>query len=163
MVCKPKRWGGLGVLDLKTQNEALLLKFLHKFYNKMDIPWVQLTWGAFYEQKIPHAVDSVGLFWWRDILKLTPIFRGITKVNVVCGTTVLFWKDMWLDAIMSDAYPRAFSFTKNEDISVKNFLEHMSLREAFHLPLSPQAFEEVKEIQMVSTHMQPMTTTHDVW
>ena len=40
MVCKPKNIGGLGVLNLHIQNEALLLKFLHKFYNKMDIPRV---------------------------------------------------------------------------------------------------------------------------
>jgi hypothetical protein len=36
MVCLPKAEGGLGVLNLKTQNEALLLKNLHKFYKKMD-------------------------------------------------------------------------------------------------------------------------------
>ena len=38
MVCNPKSKGGLGVLNLPVQNEALLLKFLHKFYNKMNIP-----------------------------------------------------------------------------------------------------------------------------
>ena len=32
MVCIPKDEGGLGVLNLQTQNEALLLKHLHKFY-----------------------------------------------------------------------------------------------------------------------------------
>jgi hypothetical protein len=40
---RPKNQGGLGVIDLRAQNKALLLKFLHKFYNKADIPWVQLT------------------------------------------------------------------------------------------------------------------------
>lgn len=39
MVTKAKDEGGLGVLDLKTQNEALLLKHLHKFFSKADIPW----------------------------------------------------------------------------------------------------------------------------
>lgn len=38
MVCKPKKNGGLGVINLKIQNKALLMKFLHKFYNKKDIP-----------------------------------------------------------------------------------------------------------------------------
>ena len=38
MVCRPKSSGGLGVLDLKVQNDGLLLKFLHKFYNKLDVP-----------------------------------------------------------------------------------------------------------------------------
>jgi hypothetical protein len=43
MVCKAKDEGGLGVIDLKTLNEALLIKFLHKFFNKEDIPWVSLV------------------------------------------------------------------------------------------------------------------------
>lgn len=38
MVCLPKEEGGLGVLNLKTQNESLLLKHLHKFFNRADIP-----------------------------------------------------------------------------------------------------------------------------
>ena len=43
LVCLPKAEGGLGVLNLRTQNEALLLKFLHKFFNREDIPWVHLV------------------------------------------------------------------------------------------------------------------------
>ena len=38
MVCCPKRNGGLGVLNLKIQNDALLLKLLHKFDNQLDMP-----------------------------------------------------------------------------------------------------------------------------
>ena len=38
MVTKSKEEGGLGVLDFKTQNEAMLLKNFHKFYNRADIP-----------------------------------------------------------------------------------------------------------------------------
>jgi hypothetical protein len=41
-VCRPKNKGGLGVLNLKIQNQALLMKYLHKFYNRHDIPWVHL-------------------------------------------------------------------------------------------------------------------------
>ena len=48
MVCLPKEEGGLGVLNLKTQNEAMLLKNLHKFFNKVDTPWVQLIWDKHY-------------------------------------------------------------------------------------------------------------------
>ena len=35
---KPKEKGGLGVLNLRLQNDALLMKHLSKFYNKADIP-----------------------------------------------------------------------------------------------------------------------------
>ena len=37
-VCKAKEQGGLGVVDLKIHNQALLIKFLHKFFNRADIP-----------------------------------------------------------------------------------------------------------------------------
>jgi len=36
----PKNKGGLGVINLCLQNDALLLKHLDKFYNKVDVPWV---------------------------------------------------------------------------------------------------------------------------
>jgi hypothetical protein len=41
-VTKPKDKGGLGIIDLRSQNEALLLKNLDKFYNKKDTPWVNM-------------------------------------------------------------------------------------------------------------------------
>jgi hypothetical protein len=43
MVCLPKTEDGLGVIQLQAHNEALLLKYLHKFFNKADIPWVHLV------------------------------------------------------------------------------------------------------------------------
>jgi hypothetical protein len=67
MVCKPKKKGGLGILNLKLQNEALLLKCLHKFYNKLDTPWVHMLWNTYYQGRVPHAMDPVCSFWWRDI------------------------------------------------------------------------------------------------
>jgi hypothetical protein len=38
----------LGVLNMKTQNQALLFIFLDKLYNKREIPWVQLIWTDYY-------------------------------------------------------------------------------------------------------------------
>jgi hypothetical protein len=34
------RQGGIGILNIQTQNEALILKHLHKFFNSFDLPWV---------------------------------------------------------------------------------------------------------------------------
>ena len=38
MACIPKESGGLGILNLHTYNKSLLLKNLHKFFNRLDIP-----------------------------------------------------------------------------------------------------------------------------
>jgi hypothetical protein len=60
MVCQPRNKGGLGVINLQVQNKALLLKHLDKFYRRCDIPWVQIIWAKYYEDKIPHAQPSCG-------------------------------------------------------------------------------------------------------
>ena len=62
LVCKPKLKGGLGILNLGLQNEALLMKFLSKFYNKVDVPWVHLIWDSYYYQRGPHDTILCGSF-----------------------------------------------------------------------------------------------------
>ena len=37
-VCRPKHQGGLGVINLSLQNQALLMKNLHKFFNRAATP-----------------------------------------------------------------------------------------------------------------------------
>lgn len=59
----PKNKCGLGVLTLKIQNTTLLLKFLNKFYDKQDIPWVNLVWSAYYASgQVPHGSPEKGSF-----------------------------------------------------------------------------------------------------
>jgi hypothetical protein len=70
-----KEQGGLGIIDLRAHNTTLLLKFLNKFYNRVQVPWVQLTWSVFYSRPIPpHHRKGVGSFWWRDIMSLSDNF-----------------------------------------------------------------------------------------
>jgi hypothetical protein len=42
MVCIQRRKGGLGVIDLKSHDEALMMKNLHKFFNRVSIIWEKL-------------------------------------------------------------------------------------------------------------------------
>lgn len=42
LACKPKNQGGLGILNLAIQNEALL-KNLDKYFNMHNLPWVDLV------------------------------------------------------------------------------------------------------------------------
>ena len=62
IVQKPKEKGGLGVINLRLQNDALLLQHLHKFYNQADLPWVQLVWFKYYQNKVPHTTRELGSF-----------------------------------------------------------------------------------------------------
>lgn len=65
MVCLPKSEGGLCVLNLRIQNEALLLKLLYKFFNRKDTPWVHVVWERIYKNgKLPDNIKR-GSFWCR--------------------------------------------------------------------------------------------------
>ena len=141
------------MLNLKIQNEALLLKSLHKFYNRADTPWVHLLWNTYYTGKVPHTLAPCGSFWWRDVFKLNHLFRGVTKAEIVSGATVLFWKDSWLSDELAISHPRAYSFAMHEDISVQSFLAADNLAALFHLPLSPQALDEVRNLQELTAHV----------
>jgi hypothetical protein len=158
-----KKKGGLGILNLKIQNEGLLLKYIHKFYNKMDIPWVNLLWNSYYTNKIRHAMDLVGSFWWRDVCKLMPTFRGFASTRIKDGSMTLFWKDTCLDSINSKLFPKAFSFAIEEDLSVQQqFLIASKLADNFSLPLSPEAYNEAREMRNRTSTLQ-LVPDHDVW
>jgi hypothetical protein len=43
VACRIKADGGLEIIDLRAHNVALLMKFMHKFYNWADLPWVNIT------------------------------------------------------------------------------------------------------------------------
>jgi hypothetical protein len=65
LATRPKKEGGLGIINLRTQNDALLLKNLHKFFNRLDYPWVNLIWDNYYRDgKLPN-LQPKGSFWWR--------------------------------------------------------------------------------------------------
>jgi hypothetical protein len=41
-VCKPKEFGGLGILNTKSMNIALMLKWIWRFYQNDDDLWADL-------------------------------------------------------------------------------------------------------------------------
>jgi hypothetical protein len=90
MVTKPKLKGGVGIINLILQNEVLLMNNLHKFYNKEELPWVQLIWSNYYRNgRVPSQIKK-GSFRWRDNLKLLNCYKGIAQATAGQGDTVLF-------------------------------------------------------------------------
>jgi hypothetical protein len=86
--------GGLGFINLELQNKALLMKCLHKFYNRDNIPWVNIIWATHYSHSL-HSAKPVGSFWWKDILKIQDVFKEIAQVEIGDGKSTLLWHDLW--------------------------------------------------------------------
>jgi hypothetical protein len=84
-ICKPKNQGGLGVLNFSVQNNAPLIKNFHKFFNKMDIPWVNLICNG----ALP-GNRSEGSFWSKAHLKLIDLYKGMGKCKIGDGKSAYF-------------------------------------------------------------------------
>jgi hypothetical protein len=161
-VCLPKKEGGLGVLNLRTQNEALLLKNLHKFYNQSDIPWVHLIWEKHYRNgSLPSNIKK-GSFWWRDNLKLLDSYKGLAMVNIHDGVSCKFWDDLWMNIVPKFQFPELFSFVKRPQISVRKAYEADGPGALFHLPLSGVALLQLTDL---AGHLNSLeiSNNQDVW
>ena len=163
MVCRPKRYGGLGVTNFELQNKALLLKQLHKFYSQMDVPWVKLVWSLYDTASPPHAQTKRGSFWWRDVFSLVDIYRSISSCDIRDGKSVLFWKDFWhSEGMLCSNFPRLFSYALNEDISVGEIVSSSDIYSLFALPLSVQADAELVQLQELNQQVTLLPQGPDV-
>jgi hypothetical protein len=165
MVMKPKEKGGLGIINLNIQNDALLIKHLHKFYNRADVPWVNFIWHNHYMNRVPHATREVGSFWWKDVLRLNTLFRGIARCHIGNGKTVTFWDDLWSDQVLAQQFPCLLTYaTENSlKISVSQAAVAQELDSLFNLPLSQQAFEEFQRLNDILTTVHLDSQANDSW
>jgi hypothetical protein len=65
-----------------------VIKFLDKFYNEKEVPWVKLILFTHYHGKITHEEKLFGSLWWRDVLKQVDNFRGVFVVTRGRGETI---------------------------------------------------------------------------
>jgi hypothetical protein len=100
MVTKLKLKGSPGIINLRLQNEVLLMKNLHKFFNMHDLSWLNLIWTKYYPNGNVPGHTMKGSFWWKSILKLLNVYKGISQAEVgqeklfffekICGMVVFF-------------------------------------------------------------------------
>uniref|UniRef100_A0A8R7P611 Uncharacterized protein n=1 Tax=Triticum urartu TaxID=4572 RepID=A0A8R7P611_TRIUA len=157
MVCKPKQKGGLGVLDTKILNTALLLKFLDKFYNHHDVPWVELIWSTYSTSSVTHAAGPCGSFWWRGLIPLCQFNAGSPLFLLSSGR-------------ISGA--GRYSRMPTRELSLmlfmkmplsSNFSRCTLLGEGLHLPMSVQVRQEVAQLQTETAETGINTMATDDW
>jgi hypothetical protein len=162
LVTRPKKKGGLGVLKLRVQNDALLMKNLHKFFSKANLLWVKLIWNKYYGNGSLPGQRKKGSFWWRSVLRLLNTFKGIIQAHLGSGDTILFWDDLWNGQILKFLYPQLHSFAINGSIIVKEALNLGFLQDLFHLLLSQEAYEQLCELDIAIQSLQ-QNEEQDYW
>lgn len=150
-------------MNLKCQKKALLMKFLHKFFNRLPIPWVTLTWQFYYNtSKVPHLRRPVGSFWWKDVSSLKELFRSIARCQVGDGRSVSFWMDMWDLGVPMLTFPQLFASVRDRKVSVLNFYTNPTDRN-FALPLSLVASGQWNQLDNMLDSILLSELTPDQW
>jgi len=128
----------------------------------MDTPWVHLVWEKHYRNgRLPNHVKKWS-FWWKDVLKLLPIFKDMLSVQIKNGQSCMLWLDKWDEQPLSQRMPELFSFAKNKSISVERAFSENHLSQLFSLPLSHIAFQQMQSLEEMITQSS-LVPEDDVW
>ena len=104
---KPKKFGGLGILDLDLFIRALRLRWLWYQWTDPDRPWVGTE----------PPVDKID----------KQLFRASTTVTLGDGQIASFWQSTWLDGkAPMDLYPNLFRLAWRKNKTVKEELENLN-------------------------------------
>lgn len=107
-VCDTKDMGGLGLKDLGIQNTCLLLKMIQATLQQCFVM------GKMGTSKCLHGSH------WDTLRSLLPLYRAITTVNLMDGTTTSFWHDVWNGHdSLAERFPELLSHCRNQEITVK--------------------------------------------
>jgi len=132
MVCKPREYGGLGIIDLKLFNLALLGKWIWRLGSVEGGLWKEILFSK-YEGWRSLGEEGKGRrcsLWWKDLKEVWSSegwgrnFEDGFKWKVGHGKDIYFWKDSWLNGeSLKNVFPRLFStsFTKDAKLAELGF------------------------------------------
>jgi hypothetical protein len=103
---------------------------------------VKLVWEKYYPNSVPHLAREKGSFWWKDILKLDILYRGVATCDSSRGYTIGFRGDLIVGDIHSLKYPNLFEFAKDPCISLFNLRQTQDLLGCFKIPMSRAAYND---------------------
>ncbi|EEE50937.1 hypothetical protein OsJ_31478 [Oryza sativa Japonica Group] len=120
LVCKPKE-RGLGIKDIKLQNEALLLKRLFLLYSS-NSAWASWLWEEYKDDSLLKSLP-LGPHW-SSMQKLIPELQHLTSVQVGDGARTSFWHDCWISKpALANVFMPLYTHALNKDDTVRNVMQ----------------------------------------
>ncbi|GJN17833.1 hypothetical protein PR202_gb04934 [Eleusine coracana subsp. coracana] len=119
-VITPKHCGGLGVRNLRAQNQCLLLKLLHRLHSIGDSSWA--AW-VHEQADIPTMEGNLAGQHWDMLRELLSMYQALSTVEIGDGAMTSFWRDDWLPlGRLSDNLPALFSHCTKPSAAVRTVL-----------------------------------------
>ena len=127
-VCKPKEEGGLGIIDIRKFNYALLVKWRWRFMSQDKGKWKEVLESKYgVELECPHLPVKYQSWWWRDLIKVCKEgsgegwFQKEVHWKIGRGDKVRFWEDVWIDdTSLKSMFQRLYSLSVNQEQKVED-------------------------------------------
>jgi hypothetical protein len=137
IIHKPKSIGGLGVIDLDTQNKCLLSKWLFKLLNE-DGLWQQILRRKYLKNKtLSHVEKRKGdSHFWSGLMEVKKLLLERGRFKVQDGTQTRFWEDLWVgQEPLMKRFPSLYSLVRKKNVSVAQVLSTTPLNVSFRRAL----------------------------
>ncbi|KAJ4760681.1 RNA-directed DNA polymerase (reverse transcriptase)-related family protein [Rhynchospora pubera] len=151
-VIKPKKVGGLGILNLSAFNEALLVKWLWKWSSTSYSLWKPLAL----------ALQSAPLSSYPLNSKLANILKNLThlfNVGLIFlpsdGKNILFWQHNWASQILQFSFPDLYSFALDKFISLHFFCSNLQDVYSLFSPLLSTSLVAVHQLSSLLLTVAP--------
>ena len=129
-VCKSRDDGGLGIIDLRVFNLALLGKWIWRFGTNKGGLWKEILVSKYGGWRSLRGEGNLkrGSLWWKDLKEVWASegwgrsFEDGFKWYVGNGKDISFWEDSWLSCgALKGVFPRLFSLSSANDAKVAEF------------------------------------------
>lgn len=112
----PKSVGGLGIINLETQNNCLLSKWLFKFLNEEGL-WQDILRKKYCNNK---SISQVGKRkgdsqFWTSLMEVKDQFLARGRFVVHSGHQTCFWEDLWVgDEPLMKKFPALYNLVRRK-------------------------------------------------
>ena len=109
-LCTPKEFGGLGFLNIRAMNKALLAKWLYRIESGDDSLCIRILKKKYLGQQSIFQKDNKGVsFFWTGLQKTKDWYKFGRDMLVGNGICTRFWSDSWRgNSSLGLRYPNLF-------------------------------------------------------
>jgi hypothetical protein len=120
-VCQPKSQGGLGVLNTKLMNIALIAKWIWRIYRaeNSDLLWLRLLRAKYKISEIFSSTPTSCSPFGHNIHKVKEYFRAGARFFPGKNSKISFWTDLWIGEVALCArFPTLFDKSSDIDLTM---------------------------------------------
>lgn len=125
-VCRPKDFGGLGIINTQVPNECLMTNWFWKIFNQKESLWVRILSVKYMRKGFDFykSKDTKDSQFWKSLHKVKHLFKWGEVHHVGDGKLTQFWGDVWLTpSPLRLCFPRLFNICEDEFTSVAECAE----------------------------------------